>query len=713
MLEGPPRIADYQGMTLRLGFWVLLTLSLALVVACKGDTGEPGPEGPPGEQGPPGEIPDPGIEPEPNGLVGRVMEPNMRPVAGGTVYLVPASDVEQLSQSPIDPFLPPEATATLAVDEPIEDLLDVNGDGYEQATVDESGVYRFETLPEGGHFVVWTPAEDDGVHLPGGDSSNTAIDTASLVGMQLDIRVSAQPSEGATYVGSTTCLGCHALQSTARTAHNIGLQAPGARSILQDVGPWPDIDQGLSEFEDGTTLYYFDCGMSASTHDDPSICKVQVADPGQGVRFRVNLRRDTDKPIGAIGAYSIEVENVADPTDVRSPQTFDVMLTYGGALGKQQYLTRRTNDDGGLAYFLLPLIYNYDGDFDNGSMGGNGSSDDWPWRDYRSDLWYDFGTDSLRDPSVAPASAESFDNNCAGCHFTGYRLEGSEADGWSARAVADASGAFDYDGDGRPELINVGCESCHGPGSDHLTPSPNGRFMISPGLLTPGRRAALCGSCHSRPLGIGGGATGLPLSEDDEMPPPGIRRAEFAAGYTTRVGGGPDDFFDSGDEKAHYQEYSGHLQSRHYRNGSRLLSCTSCHNPHANDGDVASTDESGNANALCTTCHSPGANPELYPLTDHVEEVTGVDLHTSYGDDAFLCTDCHMVPTAKSGAAVPALLDVLPSSEPTFQYFWNDIAGHRMTVTRWTEFTGQPDQPIAFTNECGFCHGGVLPNTPP
>jgi predicted CXXCH cytochrome family protein len=168
-----------------------------------------------------------------------------------------------------------------------------------------------------------------------------------------------------------------------------------------------------------------------------------------------------------------------------------------------------------------------------------------------------------------------------------------------------------------------------------------------------------------------------------------------------------------------YQQYSDHIRSGrpdedkpgHYRNGSRLVTCTGCHSPHANDADIASTDESGNANALCTTCHSDLA--EEGAVTAHIEtQLDGETAHTSFGDDAFLCTDCHMVPTAKSGAAVPALLDTLPSSQPPFQYFWNDIASHRMTVTRWTEFAGQPDQPIAFTNECGFCHGNFLPNVP-
>ena len=689
---------------LRCASWLVTLVSASvLLVACKGDTGEQGPPGEPGEPGEPGQPPDPGLDPEPLGLVGRIAEPNGTLVPGGTVYLVPADDVAALAETPIDLFLSPEETAALDVDEPIEDLIDANAADYDQAAVDADAVYRFETLPEGSHFVVWVPAEDDDAHFPGGDSSQVSFDSASLVGMQMDIRVSSRPGPGATFVGSSTCLVCHGLQSTTRTAHNVGLQVPGVRSILQDVEPWPDFDAGLDAFEAGTTLYYFDCVDSASSHDDPSSCKVQVQDPGPGTRFQLRLERDAGVPLGVIGAYFIEIENLVNAEPV---QRFDVVLTYGGALGKQQYLTRRTTANGNLSYFLLPLQYNYEGDFDNGSLPGGGTSDDWPWRDYRSDLWYDFGTDTLRDPSVSPPSGESFDNNCAGCHFTGYELQGNDMVGWSARATVDPEGAFDYDGDGRPELINTGCEGCHGPGSDHLTPVTNGRFMVSPNLLTPGRRAALCGSCHSRPLGIGGGGTGLPLSASNEMPPPGIRRASFALNHTTRVSGASESFFASGDPNLHYQEYSDHIRSTHYRNSSRMLSCANCHSPHANDADVASMDDSGNPNALCTTCHA-----DILPAAAHAAEATGVDGHASLEPifGPYLCTDCHMVPTARSGAAVKALLDSL-GGPPDVQYFWNDISSHRMTITRWEG--DQPDQPIAFTNECGECHRDLLPNNP-
>jgi len=687
MLEGPSRIADYPSMaSLGRRCVALLVVSLLVVAgACAGDTESEGTGGAGGSGGAP-----PDAEPERAifGLVGRVIAPNEGP-AGGTVYLVPAADVAQLAATPINLFLSPEDTAASTNDEPIEDLIDARGDTYAHVTVDPNGEYRFDTLPEGSHFVTWIPSAGDEAHFPGGDYCRVAFSTASLTGMQMDIRLSAQAGESATYVGSSTCLACHSeFQSTTRTAHNVGLQVPGVRSDLQNIEPWPDFDDGLAAFDAGTTLYYSACDPGAA---DPSKCSITISDPPPAdTVFAIDLRRDTGLPLGAIGAYYVDVINQAN---AEPPRRYDVVLTYGGALYRQQYLIRRANSNGAFSYFVLPFQYNYQGDF------SNPNPDDWPWRDYRSDQWFDFGSGMLTEPG----NQESFDNNCAGCHFTGYRLAGSDAAGWSASAVPDSGGAFDYDGDGSLELINTGCEACHGPGSEHVADFGRGP-IISPASLTPGREAAICGSCHSRPLGIGAGVTGLPLSAENEMPPAGIRRADFAAEHTTRVSGTEDDFFDSGDPKAHYQQYSDHIRSTHYRNAIRISTCTGCHNPHARFEDVYAMDTSGNLNALCTVCHSSGTG--FPPLTVHMEETVGYNHGFVMDFEVFLCTSCHMVPTAKSGASVPALLDTLePPTEP-FQYFWNDITDHRLNVTLRER---ADEQPIAATSDCASCHGGFLP----
>jgi predicted CXXCH cytochrome family protein len=272
----------------------------------------------------------------------------------------------------------------------------------------------------------------------------------------------------------------------------------------------------------------------------------------------------------------------------------------------------------------------------------------------------------------------------------------------SAHAVADVSGDFDYDGDGRREEINIGCESCHGPGSEHVEASTRGLHIVSPSLLTPERETLLCGRCHSRPLGRGAGQTAAPLSEDGRMPLPGLRRAELAATFTTRVDGEAADFHPSGDAKAHHAQYSDFIRSTMYRNGSQLMTCSSCHDAHGSDQHPHSLRRAPDDNAACTGCHSQARYTEP---RDHVERATGF-VHDGSAEADFNCTRCHMVRTVASGARHPELLDRIPDAERV-QYFHGDVASHRFSVTPRAEYAAQP---VASTLACGFCHGEQLPN---
>jgi predicted CXXCH cytochrome family protein len=186
------------------------------------------------------------------------------------------------------------------------------------------------------------------------------------------------------------------------------------------------------------------------------------------------------------------------------------------------------------------------------------------------------------------------------------------------------------------------------------------------------------------------------------MPRPGLRRAEFAAGFTKRVDGAASDFHPSGDSSAHHAQYSDFVRSGMYRNGSVLMTCTSCHDAHGSDAQPHELLHAPDDNAACTGCHSDKAYTSP---RSHVEKATGF-VHDGTDEADLVCTTCHMVRTVASGARHPELLDQIPSS-PTVQYFHGDIASHRFAVT---PRTSAAEQPVAATLECGFCHGTDLPN---
>jgi predicted CXXCH cytochrome family protein len=662
----------------------------------RGDDGEAGVAGPPGPVGPPGDAGPPGppggpasatIEREPAGLVGLVTDATGGVVGSGEVFLVSAADVAALP--PIDLSLAPVAAAAATNDEPLEDLLDLRAATYPRAAVAMNGQYRLAAVAPGSWFVVWRPAPGDDAHLPGGSRCRTALAAASLVGQRLDLAVSGAPSARATFIGSSACLQCHGRHRAERSAHFNGLQVPGRRGPLQDTSAWPRFDAALAAFDDGRTLYYSDCAASPAGLE----CAVSDRAPAAAaaVSFELRLAHDRAVPRGQPGEYAVTfVNRRAD----EEPARYDVALTYGGALGRQQLVARLRNADGAWSHFVLPLQYNHDGDPASADRAAR------PWRDDHSSRWYDHGLGALR----RPAADGAFDNRCLGCHATGFALRGSASAGWSARAVGDPNGEFDLDGDGRREEVNVGCESCHGPGSEHVEGATRGARIVSPSRLTPEREMTLCGACHSRPVGVGGGATEAPLDASGRMPRPGMRRADYLRLHTTRVDATTaDGLFASGDSRANHQQATDFLRTTMFRNGAELMTCSSCHDAHGNDLVRHDLRQSADDNSLCTACHSTAPFTERRP---HVNAATGF-AHDSAPAAQMVCTTCHMVGTASAAAPVPGLRDADPSASPVVQYVRGDIASHRFTVPRRPLMAAQP---VAFTAACGTCHQLFLPN---
>jgi len=194
---------------------------------------------------------------------------------------------------------------------------------------------------------------------------------------------------------------------------------------------------------------------------------------------------------------------------------------------------------------------------------------------------------------------------CDGCHSVNYDVKTHSVTEW-----------------------NVGCEKCHGPGSDHVR-QPTARNIVNPAKLDFVRANDTCIQCHSQ---------GQPLNNPIEGRyydwPVGFHQGgslkefwkleDFTLGQTT--------FTHFGDGTAHKNRMQGNdfVESLMYRRG---VTCFSCHDVHgtSNPADLVKP-----ARSLCLTCHSPGSpnGPRAATIEQHTHHAAG-----SAGSE---CIACHM-----------------------------------------------------------------------
>ena len=281
------------------------------------------------------------------------------------------------------------------------------------------------------------------------------------------------------------------------------------------------------------------------------------------------------------------------------------------------------------------------------------------------------------DPLHWTGTYQRWNTMCADCHSTNLRK------GYDA--VAD-SFATRFDG------IEVGCESCHGPGSRHAADPANappalavtqrswnfeaGRAIAS--RLPAGPAPAeveVCAQCHARRAQLRDGhAAGEPLLDS-------YRPALLDAGLYHADGQIDDEVY----------EYGSFLQSRMAAAG---VTCSDCHEPHSatlraeGNGVCAQCHlaseydrpehhrhESGTAAAQCVSCHM---RAETYmvvdPRRDHSFRVPRPDLSAALASPN-ACNDCHSGETSEWAAARVA--EWFPAGRSTEPHYGEAIAAGR------------------------------------
>ena len=223
------------------------------------------------------------------------------------------------------------------------------------------------------------------------------------------------------------------------------------------------------------------------------------------------------------------------------------------------------------------------------------------WRPYNaapgSDWWTKFYPQANSARPTGPL--------CDGCHSVNYDIQTKTVTEW-----------------------NVGCEKCHGPGSEHAR-RPSRANIVNPARLNYVQATNVCIQCHSQ-----GQPLGNPIQGKYYDWPVGFRVGLDLQGFWKLEEHklGETSFTHFPDGTAHKNRMQGNdfVTSAMYTHG---VTCFSCHDVHgtANNADLLKP-----ANVICLECHGP--NSPNGPRAATIEQHT----HHSAGSAGSECVACHM-----------------------------------------------------------------------
>ena len=296
----------------------------------------------------------------------------------------------------------------------------------------------------------------------------------------------------------------------------------------------------------------------------------------------------------------------------------EVALVYG-SVWKQRYFTKRGDD-----YFPEPAQWDVTNHVWRPYFVANGT--DW-WATL-------YPPDNMQRPTGP---------TCDGCHSVDYNIHTKQVAEW-----------------------NVGCEKCHGPGSEHVEHPSRGN-TLNPARMDYVQANDTCIQCHSqgRPLSnpIEGKYYDWPVAYHV-----GLKLQDFWKLEENTLGA--TSFTHYADGTAHKNRMQGNdfVQSVMYRRG---VTCFSCHDVHGTDNYAQLRKP---AEQLCLDCHGPLSLNG--PRTGTLEEHT----HHKKGSPGSNCVACHM-----------------PKIETT-------IADVKVRAHTFAFITPAMTEKYAVPNPCTLCH---------
>jgi predicted CXXCH cytochrome family protein len=194
---------------------------------------------------------------------------------------------------------------------------------------------------------------------------------------------------------------------------------------------------------------------------------------------------------------------------------------------------------------------------------------------------------------------------CDGCHSVNYNIDTKAVTEW-----------------------NVGCERCHGPGSEHVA-HPTRDTIINPARLDYVGANNTCIQCHSqgRPPNnpINGKYYDWPVGFHM-----GLNLADFWKLEEHKLGETSFTHFPDGTAHKNRMQGNDFTQSLMYMRG---VTCFSCHDVHGTKNEAQLREPPGQ---MCFVCH--GTNTQNGPHTATIEEHT----HHKPGSPGSQCVACHM-----------------------------------------------------------------------